>query len=294
MAWHRIVWLQLGLALSALGCKEAPAAPVGRFAVEPAKVTLERGKGVELRASFEPTAPLVPAAGLPQVFVHVLEANGEVTRTFDHPLPGTWQVGTPLHYPIRFWQSLQDPPLAPGEYAVTFGLYDRATGKRWALDTQGKEKGRQEYQLAAIEVPPGGGGAPQLSFGDGWLRPEETLDRQILMHRWLGKGGKLTVAGLAGPIHLELRLRIPDLPPAEQRLVLDEGASGPALTVSSACLAAPAEVKGLGDHTLELDLTPAAGAGECVLDWRPTYVYVDLKNLIKRSVDLGVVLWRPA
>lgn len=104
------------------GCSESKE-PVGKLTVSPPNLTLGYPGFTPLELDFEMTAPL-DSQGTPIVFVHVIDEPGEVMRTFDHPLPGAWTTGGRLSYEIDLHQSALAPPLAPGDYDLTVGLYE--------------------------------------------------------------------------------------------------------------------------------------------------------------------------
>ena len=141
----------LCLLIAATGCsKEAPT-PVGQLEVSPKSVTLGAGEIKTVKLKWTPTAPLEGVKGTPTVFVHLLDDSGEVVRTFDHPLPQTWTVGTPISYDIDVFQSAVAPPLPPGKYRLTVGLFDQEN-QRWALAGLGEEIAKREYQAAEVEA----------------------------------------------------------------------------------------------------------------------------------------------
>src|SRR5258708_1346167 len=89
----------------------------------------------------------------PLVFLHLLGPKGQVLRTFDHPFPQHWVAGTPVSYDVKLYQSALAPPLDPGKYRLTVGLYDQG-GRRWALAGLGEPIARQEYLPAELVLPP--------------------------------------------------------------------------------------------------------------------------------------------
>ncbi len=287
-----------GLALLAAGCG-AESAPVARVSVPRPEVSLAYGRPVAVETSWEMVGAGPPAGGAPQVFVHLWGPGGELERTFDHTLPFAWQAGVTRSHSIELWQSLQDPPLAPGSYSLSLGVYDPTTRERWPLSVGGDDSPRREYRLARAEVPAGSADTPRLEFGAGWLAPETSADRQVLVHRWLADRGSLRIPNLMAAVDLDLWLTLPRLAEAQHRLSYEEGASTPRLSVTSACLAAPAVVEGFGAHRLRLALRPPAdanggGAPGCGIEIDANFTYLDLQHLVRRSADLGVVLWQPA
>lgn len=147
-------------------CAPAPE-PVGRLTAEPVRVDLPYPRFADLQLRFEPTAPLEGLVGEANVFVHVLEEPGNVIRTFDHPLPETWTPGEPIEYSIPLYQSALGPPLQPGVYPVSVGIYD-GEGSRWPLITDGAEVDSGEYAVAELTVPEAAGEEPMFYFSAAW------------------------------------------------------------------------------------------------------------------------------
>lgn len=275
------------------GCGSEPPRPVGRLAVTPSEVSLAHAGSARLSAEWTMTAPLsgegdAAAEGpRPRVFVHLLDAEGQILRTFDHALAFPWRAGETSESPIELWQSALAPPLPPGEYRLTVGLYDPETGSRWSLETG--EKGRApevdegEYAVARVRVPPAVPGV-EVSYEGSWWPGEAGADRQVLARRWLRKDGSLALADLPPAARLVLGLRVPE-PGKGERRVLDEGAGGVRLRVSSPCAAEGAVVEGAGDHQVALDLRPPED-GRCTVRLEPSFVIVDLDSLASRSVAL--------
>lgn len=285
--------LVVAAALLAGGCDSEPPRPVGRLAVTPAEVWLGHGRSATLSAEWTMTAPLVEAgeAGaaspLPRVFVHLLDDAGKVLRTFDHALPFDWRPRETRESAIELWQSVMAPPLPPGEYRLTAGLYEPESGRRWRLETGeggAPEVDEGEYAVARVRVPPAEPGV-EISFEGSWSPAADGADRQVLALRWLRKEGSLVLAGLPPPAaRLVLGLRVPE-PGDGERWVLDPGADAVRVRVSSSCAARPAVVEGAGGHRVALDLRPPAD-GRCEVRLVPSFVVLDLGSLATRSVVL--------
>jgi hypothetical protein len=267
--------------------------PVARVSVEPDAVELAYPATARLTTSWEMTVPL-DAEGRPVVFVHLIGAEGEVDRTFDFPLTVEWRPGETATVPLPLWQSALGPPLAPGSYRLTLGLYDSAAGRRGPLATAGEEVARQEYEVARVEVPEPGRG-PAVVFTGGWLEVEPTGDRQELASRWLREDGGIEVSALGGPTTLALELETPRPGETEARRVLDEGAERPELTVSSSCAAAPATVTEPGIQRVELRLEPAPGGdGVCEVAFDANFIYLDRGSFERRTLALKRLTLTPA
>lgn len=239
--------LALAAAVAA-GCERAPDRPVARLGVEPAEAVLPYPGTASLDFAWEPLAPLGEVDGELRVFVHLLDEEGEIARTFDHRYPFAWEVARPSRHRLELYQSLLGPALEAGDYALTAGLYD-ASGRRWALDTAGEEVGRREYRVASVRVPEEGAGAPEIGFAGAWLPGEAGADRQILGRRWTTGDAALAVGAAAEAGELALTFAIPP-PPGDGRLELAEGAAQPAARVVSDCDGSTHHVAGFGGHEI--------------------------------------------
>lgn len=273
------------------GCREVPPAPVARLAVAPPEVVLAYPGSAGLPAEWAMIEPL-PAAGEPWVFVHLLDASGALVRTFDHPLPFPWRAGETRSAPLQLWQSALAPPLPPGDYRLTVGLYDVGSGRRWALETGVPEVARQEYEVARVRVEAEEGAGPGLAFGGSWGPAEEGSDLQVLARRWLFQEGSLDLSGLAGPVRVELGLLLPEEGEGARKVLL-EGAEGAVLRVSSPCATEEAVVEPPGPHTVRLDLHPGDD-GRCTLGLEPSFVFVDMQTLARRAAALERLTVSPA
>lgn len=258
----RISACALSVALVAVvvlsACTPAPD-PVGRVVVEPARIDLPYPGFSTLHLRFEPSAPLAAVVGEPHVFVHVLQAPGAVIRTFDHPLPGSWTPGEPLDYSIPLYQSALGPPLAPGSYSLSVGLYD-AEGKRWALEADGEEVDSGEYVLAQVVVPEAAGEEPMFYFSAAWGPIEGGTDGQILARRSLPGPGEIRVGPLTRPGTVWMSAHVPVLDGPDLRLELAAGAERPVVIVRSDCSGVEVCVSGEGGHEIEVPVLPPSRA----------------------------------
>jgi hypothetical protein len=261
--------------------------PVGRLTAGEAEVTLPHGRHVPLELRWEPQRPLEEKA-TPVVFVHLLDGEGSVVRTFDHAFPGAWQEGGTVVDVVGLLQSALAPALPAGEYRLTVGLYDGAD-RRWPLATDAEELARQEYGVARVVVPPNDARAPAFAFSDGWHPVEATGDRQTVARRWLAAEGTLEVTGLPGAAELVLGLGIPTIEPPLQ-VVLEPGASGAAVSLVSECSGFAATVSGPGRHQLRV---PVPASGECRLRLDPTFSVLEPGSPRKLAVALEHLAWQP-
>jgi hypothetical protein len=251
---HAVAAALASVLLVGWGCK-GPGEPVARLAVPRVEVTLPHGSHLPFELRFEPSRALDVEVSRPLVFVHLLDEAGDVVRTFDHPLPGSWRPGEAIVDRFALYQSALAPALPAGDYRLTVGLYDGGQ-RRWALRTEGEEIARQEYAVARVRVPEIDPAAPRFAFSPEWNPAEPTQDRQTMARRWLSGDGSLEVQGAPVPAAVWLTFRIPaNEPPL--RLVLEEGASDPAVRVDTDCSGFAATLSGSGFHELVVPVATA-------------------------------------
>jgi hypothetical protein len=280
------------LTLCAAGChRQVPVA--GSLEVQPRSVTLPYPQLTVVHLTWSPAA----AAGEgdtpsePLVFLHLLGAKGQVLRTFDHPFPQRWVAGTPVSYDVKLYQSALAPPLDPGRYRLSAGLYD-PSGKRWALGGLGEPIGRQEYVAAEVEVPPPPAG-PRFEFSPVWLPLEAGSDKQVVARRWLAdQPGEIRVQAIPGPGTLWLSFRIPRGEGAAEKLVYhDPAANTPAVVVRSTCGAVETGISGPGRHDVEMPVEAPGAEDACRISLVPNFHVVSIDRPGRRSVSLECAAW---
>jgi hypothetical protein len=269
-------------------------APVGQVEVRPQSLQVGYPEMRELHLAWQPTAGLDPADGQATVFVHLRDGRGQIVRTYDHPFPRAWQEGTPVPDGVRIFQSALAPPLPPGRYELTLGLYGNKSGKRWPLDVAGPDLGRHEYQVAEVEVP-APGPHPRLAFAGPWLASESGGSRQVVTLRWLDGAGVLRVEGISGPGTFWLMLKIPAGNGPGEKLVLDDASNAPSVVVSSSCGGVEAGISGPGSHEVEIPIDGTPAGGSCEIRLKPNFhlLKAGLPNGGRRSVALENAAWHP-
>lgn len=270
------------------GCERTPDRPVARLAATPVEVALGHPGSAPLDLAWQPLAPLGEVDGELRVFVHLIDGEGEIARTFDHRYPFSWEVGRPQRHRLELYQSALGPSLPAGEYTLIAGLYDGA-GRRWALETTREEVGRREYPLATVRVEGGAAETARLEFAGGWLPLEPGGDRQILGRRWTTGDAAIGVGmpRTAGELVLSLNIVAP---PAGVELRLDEGAAQPAVRVTSDCDGSSHHLAGIGSHQIAVAV-PAGAACRVVLD--PSFELVWPEGP-PRAATLENLYWRAA
>lgn len=295
-SWTRpAALLAAGLALAggSAGCSGSAGEPAARLGVEPESLELPYGAYADLRFRW---TLLEEIEASPRVFVHLLDSDGDLVRTFDHEPPASWRVGTETAYEARLYQSLLAPPLPPGSYTLTAGLYDPIGGERWALQTAGEEVGRSEYRVAAVEVPERIEGAdlPAVQFNASWSPTLAGGDRQVIALRWLTEEGTIRLDDLGSGGTAWLALAIPEEQVGTmRRRIVDPPAGGgePRVKLTSSCSGFEAEVSGQGTHGVEVPVETAPEG--CEITLAPNFV-MESPDADRRSLVLEVLAWKPA
>ncbi|MEM7481888.1 MAG: hypothetical protein AAF481_12000 [Acidobacteriota bacterium] len=251
------MWALLPVLLG--GCAgEVP--PVARLAVA-APVDFELGypQEKEVRLSWQPLTDLdADVNAQPHAFVHLLDADGRLVRTFDHPLPAPWVVGETIEYDLVLSQSAMAPPLAAGTYDLVGGLYDPAAGERWALELDGEESRRQAYRWMQVQVPQADLG-PTLDYRGAWAPVTAGTDQQVLASRGLRGAGDVHLSGIGDRGgRLSLRLWLPAAADASQQIRFLGEETTQRLSAVSSCGGAEVAVTGSGFHELSIAVDPTA------------------------------------
>jgi hypothetical protein len=279
----------LGCVLAA--CHGKPS-PVGRLDVQPRALTLASGEAVTVHLTWTPTAALSEAALPPIAFVHLLDGRGKLLRTFDQAFMQAWAEGSTVNQDVRVFQSALAPPLAPGSYRLSVGLYQGQGNKRYALEGLGEPIGRSEYLAATVQIP-ATSDAPRIAYSNDWLPVDAGTDRQVLARRWLAEApGTVRVDEIHGAGLLWMELYIPATG-NEEKLALNPGATGvPAVMVRSSCGGNETSISGPGIHGVEMPIE-SAGPDGCTVTLTPNF-HIDAPVEPKvRSVALQILAWMP-
>lgn len=284
---HPVLLSALVLAAPLLAACGGDREPVARVSVSSREVSLPHGALAPVELRIEPLRELGEGKK-PLLFAHLLDAEGTVVRTFDHPLPGAWRVGEVLVDPVPLAQPVLGPALPRGDYRLTIGLYDGAE-ERWPLEGLGEEVARLEYPVTTVKVPELDTNAPRFVFSDEWLPLEATGDRQTLARRWLAGDGTLRVARLPAPARLAMQLRIPE-PHEQLLLVLEPGATVPTVRVTTDCSGFAATVQGAGFHALVVPIPRP----RCLLSFDSNFTLNETSAPRRLSVALEQLAWSRA
>ncbi|HEX9943372.1 MAG TPA: hypothetical protein VGG03_15240 [Thermoanaerobaculia bacterium] len=263
--------------------------PVARVEVDPRQVRLPFSQARPLHLTWTPSVAL--GEEQPTVFVHLLDGQRKVIRTFDHPFPQRWREGAAVSYDVKLYQSALAPPLAPGKYQLTLGLYGR-DGRRWALDGLGEPKSRNEYDVAEVEVP-AQKPSPRFVFSPTWLPVEPGGDRQVLARRWMAERAVIRLLHQREPGTVWMLIKIPPANTPDAQLILEPGASTPSLLVAGSCGGTETNLTGPGIHEVELAMDAPPPTEFCRVLLSANFLLQPTVGR-KRSVSLENIAWIPA
>lgn len=268
-------------------CK-SPEPPVGGLRIEPRTIEVAYPEFVPVTLEWTMSRPLAGLSGTPRVFLHLLDAEGEVVRTFDHDLPREWRVGGDLSYEVILSQSALVPALPSGQYALVAGLYDTAD-HRWPLTVEGEEVHRREYRIATANLISSSAG-PSFFFSPAWLPVEGGTDLQILARRWLESDGVLRLSELPGAGVLYMRVGVPQ-GGGPQELVVEGETSLPTVRLETTCGDWKTAISGSGSHVVEMPVVPDEGDTVCDIAFSSDFYLLSRDNLSRRTMALEELSW---
>jgi len=271
-------------------------APVGELAVSRTSLVLPFPERTDLTVSWTPQHRLRDLEPPLRVFVHLRGTGGQILRTFDHPFPAPWEPGRVVQYDIALFQSALGPPLAPGTYDLTMGLYD-AAGRRWAVNAPGEVVARDEYRVAGVVVPMATPPVPQFVADASWGLVEGGGGAQILGRRWLTRSGHLSLQGIQSNGTVWMRLVVAAASDENQQLVMDPDADQQAVRISTSCGSGQELLTGDGPHEVRLAIE-SNGSGDaqqpCDIRFDANFQVVDLETLKRRVLQLEILAWIPS
>ncbi len=217
----RVFWV-LCLVPGILGC-DLPerGSPVAIPVVELNRLRVPLGGPLEMNVRFAIAEDAPRFSEDYRVFLHFLDADGELMFNDDHapPEPTTaWLPGQIISYDRR-----TIVPVYPyiGEVTVVVGLYSQETGNR--LPMEGESIGQRAYPVATFEM------ASQSESGffvyeDGWYAPESAAEAPDTEWRWTAGVALLSFRNPRADarFYLEVGGR-PELFEAPQRLTMSIG-----------------------------------------------------------------------
>jgi hypothetical protein len=185
----RLAIVAFAFAAAACGRSEDTAAPVATPTVTLARREASIGSPLEMKYRFA-VAPDAPAFAEDYwVFVHFLDADGELMWTDDHQPPTPtrqWKPGQTIEYERTMFV-----PKFPytGQTLVELGLFSRQTNER--LPMKGDTGGQRAYQVAAFDLTAQNDNQFVI-FRQGW-HPTEVADDEIGTEwQWSKKEATLT------------------------------------------------------------------------------------------------------
>lgn len=288
--------MAVSLALLVLPSCSHEGAAVGALAVSRTSLILPFPERTDLTVSWTPQHRLQNLEPPLRVFVHLRGAGGEILRTFDHPFPAPWEPGRVVQYDVALFQSALGPPLPPGSYDLTMGLYD-AAGRRWAVNAPGELVARDEYRVAAVVVPMAMPPVPHFVADAGWGLVEAGGGAQILGRRWLTRSGHMALQGIQSDGSVWMRLIVAAASGESQQLVLDPGADQQAVRISTSCGPGEEYLTGGGPHEVRLaiELEGHDSAQQpCDIRFDANFQVVDLETLKRRVLQLEILSWIPS
>lgn len=289
-------FVAVSLAAGLLACGGPEAEPVATLAVGSDTLELPYPEWRSLRLTWTPAMSLGSQV-TPRVFLHLLDADHQLVRTFDHPFPDTWATGSEVAYDVRLYQSALGPPLEPGIYTLTAGLHAE-TGARFPIAIEGRPEariGKLEYAVARVTVPELGPDAPGFAFADAWDELEAGADTQVLGRRWLEGDGIIRVLNLEVPGSVWLRLDIPEEGGPNGRTIAPRNpGQAPTLEIASTCSGVSRMIEVPGVREEVLPVYPLDGAPECEILFSANYRLVDPKARRTDVAALEIIAFTPA
>jgi len=184
---RRLCACTLLLAAAACGGRDA-APPVATPSFSASKTRVPLGSPVDFTYAFD-VASDARIEGDYTVFVHFLDADGQLMWTDDHtPVVPTsqWQPGQKVQYTRTVFV-----PIFPyhGPATVTIGLYNGPSFDD-RLPLAGQGSGR-EYVVGTIDLAPQSE-AVYVVFDEGWHSPELAPDGSAREWHWMTGAGTLT------------------------------------------------------------------------------------------------------
>jgi len=282
--------------LSACGPSEPP---VATLEITPDSLYLDFSERRTVQLAWDIRRSLETTTGELRVLVHLLDEPGEVLRTFDHPFPGEWSVGRRVEYDLALYQSALGPPLGPGTYSLSVGLYDDA-GQRWPLDVRADEIDRAEYAVGVVWVG-NATTAPMVRFSESWKPIEAGIDRQVLGRRWLTDHGSIALSEIGSSGTLWLTVVVPAVSPGVRRLVIDTAYQGTRVLLRNECGGSEIELTGEGRHEIAVPVTmpepPSEEAEDgidgCEIVFEPNFHLVTPGTSDRRAILLEMLAWDP-
>lgn len=220
-----VLLLLAGVTCAGVACSSDDAPPaVAAVSVSTSHQRVPVGSAVDLTYRFEPTGEAI--AGDYTVFVHVVNADGQVLWADDHApsIPTSeWREGTPVEYTrTRF---LPPAVLHPGDVSIDVGLY--RDSERLPLEGPRPPRGNaRAYRVVDLQLAPESENV-FLIYQTGWHPDEFSTDLAARSWKWAQKSA--TVAFRHPKADAELLVEFggrPDLFPQAPQQLSVVGANG--------------------------------------------------------------------
>jgi len=178
----------IAVLLAACGRTQQTETPLVTPTVTLARSDAAIGMPIEMTYRFVVSATAPRFTEDDTVFVHFLDADGEMMWTDDHDpsVPTTqWKPGQTIEYSRTMFV-----PKFPysGETSVVVGLYSPRSGAR--VPMEGQTKGQREYQVASFNLHPQTDNL-YVVFKDGWHETEVAEEATGLEWQWSKKTATL-------------------------------------------------------------------------------------------------------
>lgn len=175
--------LLVGVTCAGAACSSNETPPaVAAVAVSTPHPRVPVGSPLDLTYRFEPTGESI--AGDYTVFVHFVNADGQVLWADDHPpiVPtSAWRAGTPVEYTRTVF--LPPAVLHPGDIGIDVGLY--RDGERLALEGPRPPRGNSRaYRVVDLQLAPESENV-FLIYQTGWHPDEFSTDARSW--KWMQK-----------------------------------------------------------------------------------------------------------
>jgi len=228
--------------------------PLARLAVAESALDLPWPQRREIRVDLDLLAELPVDAGPPRLFVHLLDSDARIVRTFDRELEPEWWPGDRIRVPVVIEQSALAEPLPPGRYRLVIGLYDLRFG-RYLVERAPDGASVRAVEAGSVEVPESGPGAG-VKFVSGWFETQAQRDQQVLGARPLAPGGvgELRVGPLREPARLYAMVAIRGVDARVSEIATEDPGGAQHLTLEVACTGEVVTATGEGVHLLEVAL----------------------------------------
>jgi len=285
--------LALLLFLGFAGCGTPRQPPIAELrSSTPPSLLLPWPTFEELELSIRPLRGLQSSSAV-IVFAHLIDGNGLIVRTFDHPVPAEWSVEAELRDRFPVFQSALAPPLPAGDYELVVGLYE-VGGEKLPVKSALRSVRRNQYLLAQVSIPETVVDASLIAFEGAWSEPEQGRDRQLVaaIDAIAGSDGRLHLSGDAAGKDLLLALALPGptVPGSQVELLGEDNL--PEVAIDRICTGSRRLVSGPGLHIEILPAPVAPGAFDCSIGFSSNFSVRPWNSTRARTFRLGAVAIR--